>query len=72
MKDKFLNLVLFLLDEFKSEEDKIKAEFLKKGIDLEAEKQKALELTKKYKARLKREKAQHFKNSLNDFLKSDS
>ncbi len=70
MKDKFLNLALFLLKEFEKEEDKIKAEFLKEGIDLEVEKQKVLEQIKKYKARLKRERAQDFKNSFVKYIKS--
>ncbi len=69
MKDKILNLALFLLEEFEKQEvEEIKAEFLKKGIDLEMEKQKLLDQIKQHKARLKKEKAQKFKNSYADFL----
>lgn len=62
MNEKFLNLILFLIEEFQKDEAAIHEEFLKKGIDLEASKEKALAKTREYKAIFKKEKAKKFKD----------
>ncbi|NPV10163.1 MAG: hypothetical protein HPY57_00010 [Ignavibacteria bacterium] len=70
MKDKLLNFLLFLHKELEGEEDKIKADFLKRGINLEEERQKLLDEIKKYIAQSKRDDAYNFKTAFNEFMKS--
>lgn len=60
MNEKFLNLVLFLLDELKKEEDKIRENYLKEGIDLEKYKNILLSQLNEEKRKIKVEKANKF------------
>ena len=62
MNEKYLNFLIFLIDEEQKEAEKIRREYLDRGIDLEKEKQKILKELNEIKAELRKEKAREFKN----------
>ena len=68
MDEKYLNFLLFLIEEEQKNAKKIRREFLDRGIDLEKEKQMLLEKLSKIKAEIRKQKAREFKDKFNSSL----
>lgn len=70
MNEKFLNLILFLIDELQKDEKEIIKSYQDKGIDLEAQKRKLLDKLREKKLRIKKENQLKFLEAFKGRLNS--